>query len=250
MTFKIIDNSILKKINFQYNKSQKFKYEKNLFLYRIYRPISFYIAIFFIFFKVKPNFITFLNFLLIIASHSFFLKGDLLLGSLFLLLSVIFDLTDGNLARYYKSNNSFGKIADGLVDSFVFLTFFFYAISLVINEQKIYNVNFTLLIGALTSISYLFKMYFDVKCSFVLIRDKKRNRNITKCLLLEKKKNFFNKIKKLVNEFYLGIPIFLIFCIIAGHPSFGLIFYFFLIFFLSNLEILFKLFILWKKFNK
>lgn len=171
------------------------------------------------------------------------------LGSFFLLLSFIFDLTDGNMARYYKSNNSFGKIADGLVDSFVFLTFFFYAISLIINEQIIYNENFTLLIGALTSIAYLFKMYFDMRCSFVLIRDKKRNRNISKNFFSEKKYSFY-KIKNLIDQFYLGIPIFLIICIIIGYPSFGLIFYFFMIFFGSNLEILFKLFILWKKFNK
>lgn len=250
MTFKINDNSILKKIKFQYNKNQKTNYEKNLLLFKIFRPISFYLAFFFIFIKAKPNFVTFLNFLLIMSSYFIFLKGYMLLGCLFLLLSFIFDLTDGNMARYYKSNNSFGKIADGLVDSFVFLTFFFYAISLIINEQKIYNENFTLLIGALTSISYLFKMYFDTKCSFVLIRDKKRNRNISKNSFLEKKKYFFYKIKNLINQFYLGIPIFLIICIIIGYPSFGLIFYFFMIFFWSNLEILFKLFILWKKFNK
>lgn len=245
-----MNNFILEKIKFQYKKSKKINFEKNLFVFKILRPISFYLAFFFIFLKAKPNFVTFLNFLLIMSSYFFFLKGYIFLGCFFLLISLIFDLADGNMARYYKSNNSFGKIADGLVDSFSFLTFFFYSISLIINEKIIHNENFTLLIGALTSISYLFKMYFDVKCSYVLLRDKKRNRNKAKNFSLEKKKYFLYKIKNFIEEFYLGIPIFLIICIIIGYPSFGLIFYFFLIFFVSNLEILLKLFILWKKFNK
>lgn len=72
MTFKIKNNSILKKIKFLYNKNQKTNYEKNLILFKIFRPISFYLAFFFIFLKAKPNFITFLNFLLIMGSYFFF----------------------------------------------------------------------------------------------------------------------------------------------------------------------------------
>jgi len=240
---------ILKKIEWQYKNNQKLSYEKNLFFFKIYRPISFYLTVFFIFLRLKPNFITFLNFLLILGSCLFLLKGFTLFGLLFLLLSFIFDLIDGNLARYYQSNNSFGKIADGFVDSLIFLVFFFYSISLIINEQKIYNENITLLIGALTSVSFLFKICFDIRCNYVLIRDEKRNKNIEYNSFF-KKINSFMYIKNIINDFYLGIPLILIISLITGYPTYGLIFYFFIIFFFSNLEILLKLFLLWKKFNR
>ena len=247
MKISIILNDIL----IQYKSSKKFDEEKRLFCFKLYRPISFYLSAILIFFKIKPNKITFVNFVFMITSFIFFLKGAMFLGAFFLLMTFILDLSDGNMARYYNTNNSFGKLADGLVDSLIFITFFSYSVSLVINDRFIINEKITLIIGAVTSLSMLFKTSFDLRCNWVLLRDEKRNeiKNVKKNFL-HKDYNFFSFCKNLVNEIYLALPIILILSIYLDYPEISLIFYFFVIFFISNFEILLKLYLIWKKFNK
>lgn len=242
---------ILTEIISQYRSSKKFEEEKKLLCFRFYRPISFYLSAVLIFFKIRPNIITLANFILMIFSMIFLFRGLMLLGMSFLLITFILDLSDGNMARYYKSNNSFGKIADGLVDSLIFLIFFFYSVSLVVNEIYIINVNITFILGIITSLSMLFKSNFDLRCNWVLLRDEKRNqdKNVKKDFL-HKDYNFFSFCKNLINEIYLALPILFILSILLNFPEYALIFYFFIICFVSNFEILLKLYLIWKKFDK
>jgi|694.fasta_scaffold13702_3 phosphatidylglycerophosphate synthase len=92
--------------------------------------ISYFITPFFIYLKVKPNFITMMNFILsvisimilIFASHYF------VWAIIIYIFYKILDFVDGSIARYNSISTFYGRFIDGLADIF-FQSFFIFTLS-------------------------------------------------------------------------------------------------------------------------
>ncbi|MEN8222064.1 MAG: CDP-alcohol phosphatidyltransferase family protein [Acidobacteriota bacterium] len=85
----------------------------------LFRPVSFVILKFLVKFPVTPNQISFMSMITGIVTGIFFSFGgrnNFLYGGLFLILSHIFDLLDGMVARVKKNGTPLGRIIDGWVD--------------------------------------------------------------------------------------------------------------------------------------
>jgi len=85
----------------------------------IFRPVSFIILKFLVKFPITPNQISFMSMITGIVTGIFFSFGgrnNFFYGGLFLLLSHIFDLLDGMVARVKKNGTPLGRIIDGWVD--------------------------------------------------------------------------------------------------------------------------------------
>jgi archaetidylinositol phosphate synthase len=69
--------------------------------------------------KITPNQISLLSLLAGIVCALLFFRREFLLGSLALLLSAIFDLIDGSVARKTDAHTKFGAVFDWIVDKYV-----------------------------------------------------------------------------------------------------------------------------------
>ncbi len=69
--------------------------------------------------SITPNQISLLAFLSGIVCAFLFFKGEFFLGSLALLVSAIFDLIDGSVARKTEAHTNFGAVFDWIVDKYV-----------------------------------------------------------------------------------------------------------------------------------
>jgi CDP-diacylglycerol--glycerol-3-phosphate 3-phosphatidyltransferase len=65
---------------------------------------------------ITPNALTFINLALSIAAAYVIATGHLVLGGVLVLVSGLFDLLDGALARFIKQTTKFGAILDSTVD--------------------------------------------------------------------------------------------------------------------------------------
>jgi archaetidylinositol phosphate synthase len=66
--------------------------------------------------KINPNIITATSPIIAIISAFFFGDGHLLLGGIFILLSGVFDVFDGSIARYHERTSDFGAFFDSNMD--------------------------------------------------------------------------------------------------------------------------------------
>ena len=73
----------------------------------------------FIRFGITPNQISLMALLAGIACASLFFQRQFLYGSLALILSAIFDLVDGSVARKTNAHSDFGAVFDWIVDKYV-----------------------------------------------------------------------------------------------------------------------------------
>ncbi len=69
--------------------------------------------------KITPNQISLLSLLAGISCAVLFLQREFLLGSVALLVSAIFDLIDGSVARKTGAHTDFGAVFDWIVDKYV-----------------------------------------------------------------------------------------------------------------------------------
>lgn len=119
--------------------------------------ISNYITPIFILLKIKPNFVTGINFIISIISIYFFLslKNELILyGVIFYFIFRILDFTDGTVARYRSLSTFYGRFLDSILDifyeCFLFLSISFYIFSLF-GEKNILIAGYILSIFAVFS---------------------------------------------------------------------------------------------------
>ena len=131
--------------------------KKELFNFYVLRPVSFWVAAVFAFFKISANAVTWLSLVIGLIGFLLFLRGDHLsqiIASLLIFIWAILDCVDGNLARYYKTQSIFGDFLDSLV---CYITFAFLPISIAysINNNNLsseilyflgwmYSIGFTL----------------------------------------------------------------------------------------------------------
>ncbi|RBQ23391.1 Archaetidylinositol phosphate synthase [Candidatus Methanobinarius endosymbioticus] len=66
--------------------------------------------------NINPNILTLISPLIALIPAIFFARGDLLMGAIFILLSGIFDVFDGAIARYHDKTSDFGAFLDSTMD--------------------------------------------------------------------------------------------------------------------------------------
>src|SRR5512137_1394520 len=77
------------------------------------------IADIFVRFRVTPNQISMLALIAGLSCAYLFFRREFIWGSLALVLSAIFDLIDGSVARKTDSHSNFGAVFDWIVDKYV-----------------------------------------------------------------------------------------------------------------------------------
>jgi archaetidylinositol phosphate synthase len=68
--------------------------------------------------NVNPNIITIISPFIALLSALLYWKGFLLIGAIVILLSGLFDVVDGAIARYHGKNSDFGAFLDSTMDRF------------------------------------------------------------------------------------------------------------------------------------
>lgn len=66
--------------------------------------------------NINPNILTLISPFIALISAIFFVKGDLLMGGIFILVSGVFDVFDGAIARYHNKTSDFGAFLDSTMD--------------------------------------------------------------------------------------------------------------------------------------
>jgi archaetidylinositol phosphate synthase len=66
--------------------------------------------------NINPNILTLISPLVAAISAIFFARGDLLIGGIFILISGVFDVFDGAIARYHDKTSNFGAFLDSTMD--------------------------------------------------------------------------------------------------------------------------------------
>ncbi len=112
---------------------QKGPEKSGYLMHYIYRKISVFFSIFFIKLRVSPNFITFLSLVSdVVVIYLMYLQRWVLAGIL-VNLALVFDCSDGEVARYYKSKEKnpiekkYGSYLDEVIGTIGFTTVVFFA---------------------------------------------------------------------------------------------------------------------------
>lgn len=130
----------------------------------IYRPVSFYLTIPFVWMGCSANQVTLLRLALALLSAVFVatkFRSLVLLGSMVYALCVLLDYVDGNLARLYGTAGEFGELLEELADQVGPSLFpFAIGVGLYFRPDRLMRLVgpvdpvWALLVGALTSIAY------------------------------------------------------------------------------------------------
>ena len=124
---------------------------------------------------ITANMLTLLGFLLAIVAGAFIVFDYLVLGSIFLLISRIFDMLDGAMARISKTTSLFGAFLDSTLDRISeFLIFSSILIYYLINDSN----NIIPIILCITSIGTSFLVSYtraraeslQIKCTVGIFR--------------------------------------------------------------------------------
>ena len=141
--------------------------KKDLFVVRyLYRPLSLPVSVPLLLLGVRPNHVTFLNFILVVVVSALFALGNpsaSLVGSCLFLAIFVFDCVDGNLARYLDQRRYFGKLIDGLVDLLVYLIYAAVAVGNVRQGQNAFAASTDLLAGSAIALCMTFISYFRMR---------------------------------------------------------------------------------------
>ena len=106
---------------------------------------------------VTANILTILGFLLAILAGFFIVFNNLVLGGIFLLISSIFDMLDGAIARVSKTTSLFGAFLDSTLDRISeFLIFSSILLYYLVNDSKTSTSNIIPIILCVTSIGTSF----------------------------------------------------------------------------------------------
>ena len=93
------------------------------FAFHFVRPVSFWIATMFAIFNVSANTVTWLSLVVgLIGIFAFTVDGYMadLVGSILIFVWLILDHVDGNLARYYRTQGSYGDFLDSIICYVIF----------------------------------------------------------------------------------------------------------------------------------
>ena len=177
--------------------------------------ISYFVTPFFIYLKIRPNFVTVINFILSIISVFilFFLPNYFIWAILINVIYKILDFVDGSIARYNSISTFYGKFIDGLADIF-YQSFFLLSLSIYyFNLSGNYKL---FCLGLFSSLITCFDTFiYDRYSAMIRWMNKDLKKNFKPYLKSEK--NFQFKIFL----FYSDILFFLTVLLLYNHLSYG-----------------------------
>jgi len=97
-----------------------------------------------IFFRIKPNHLTFLGFLVSIVVAYYYAMGQFVFGGITLIVAGLFDMTDGLVARKLGAATQFGAFFDSIMDRYSDLIMY---LGLVIYYGRHDRINYVVLVG-------------------------------------------------------------------------------------------------------
>lgn len=97
-----------------------------------------------IFFRIKPNHLTFLGFLVSIVVAYYYAMGQFVFGGITLIVAGLFDMTDGLVARKLDAATQFGAFFDSIMDRYSDLIMY---LGLVIYYGRHDRINYVVLVG-------------------------------------------------------------------------------------------------------
>jgi len=170
--------------------------------------ISYIFTPVFIIFKIKPNTITFINFVLAVLSLSFIFAGQVAYFEIGILIYFIFrvlDVCDGNVARMTSQSSFFGRFLDSILDifyeSFLILSIGFYCL-------KYHNSDNLFFLGIVASIFSIYSTCIHDKYSSLVRWMNEENKTKFVPYL---RKNYFAKLGYIMtdlNHFFLILLVF------------------------------------------
>lgn len=248
---KIETNSVpvnLEKLRSSYYKSEKCLFDSENYFFQWYRPISFYPTAILLKLGVSANLVTIIGASFLITALLSLSMGNLLSGAFLYLIAYLLDFVDGNIARFNKTTSHFGGFIDGLIDSSSFLLFIALGFGNVNASKSLFSASTDIFIGTSVSIIFLFRLYFQLRKTFVLKQmtleksaSKTSNKNITQ-------KNFFVQyVKVFLFALISGMPIFLLLAVATNFVTLYLILYLLIFSSVLTCEILYGIWIIWKR---
>ena len=97
-----------------------------------------------IFFKIRPNHLTFFGFLISMGVAYYFAVGQFRLAGLVLILAGLFDMVDGMVARKLGQETPFGAFFDSIMDRYSDLIMY---LGLIIFYGRADRINYVVLVG-------------------------------------------------------------------------------------------------------
>ena len=107
--------------------------------------------------KISPNSLTIIGFVFSLITMVLISQGYLLISGILIIISSIFDLLDGALARYTNNTTNFGKFIDAVIDRLSEIAIYVGLFIYFINDSN------SLLIIFLSAISNLLVSYIKTK---------------------------------------------------------------------------------------
>lgn len=163
----------------------------NIFLWLlsyICLPISYFLNLI----RLSPNVITFLSFLFLVIACKELIQTNLLLFSVYLVLSIIFDICDGQVARISKKINKLKLNIDHFSD-IVKISLLFLSFGILFNK-----VNLWIIIFITNSLFLFFCILHSEVASINRINLKKKNKNSHPFFFKYFKKNTFYTVYKIL----------------------------------------------------
>lgn len=197
------------------------------FVGKISRIFSIYTTKFFILINVSPAIISLLSLVSFFVGIVLFSFGGYyvgIAGSLIVFVSIIFDGSDGEVARALKKTSKFGGLyLEPLTHDLQ------YGLAFLVVSIGIYNLGYGyifIILGAVAGISKLIYRILEIR--FWFFRSDNSNVNIDDINKEYKNKNFFVKFAYWVNKNFLsstGVFLVMFFCAIFGRIEYFVLFF-------------------------
>jgi len=153
------------------------------------------------FFHVKPNHLTFLGFVMSIVTAYVFAMGQFKMGGVLLIITGLFDMVDGMVARTANAATPFGAFFDSIMDRYSDLILY---LGLIIYYGREDRMNYVVLVGVV--------MMGSVLTSYARAR--------AECLIPKCKVGFLERPERIVlliiGSFYFMDPVLWVIAVLAN----------------------------------
>ena len=202
----------------------------------IFCRISYLITPIFIYLKISPNIITFLNFIISIFSVILIFLGDVTFFNYGIFLYFLYrtiDFCDGGVARHKNISTFYGRSIDAIADIF-FNSFILFSLSFFAYEY--FDSKILLIIGIIASILTSYDSFIYDKYSSLARWSNSQNK---KKILPYIKKTFLPKISFMYNDIITVTILLLPFLILSSELFYFAFFLVFIVFILSAIQTFF-----------
>ncbi len=202
----------------------------------IFCRISYLITPIFIYLKISPNIITFLNFIISIFSVILIFLGDVTFFNYGIFLYFLYrtiDFCDGGVARHKNISTFYGRFIDAVADIF-FNSFILFSLSFFAYEY--FDSKILLIIGIIASILTSYDSFIYDKYSSLARWSNSQNK---KKILPYIKKTFLPKISFMYNDIITVTILLLPFLILSSELFYFAFFLVFIVFILSAIQTFF-----------